>query len=155
MDCSTAACMDCTNKLCVSKNWVQQGLNRPVNVAGFFAMLASFSVLTQREVLHLFIPHLSWVMEEYPTRERYVQVKLLCQILEFVKSPSACLCRCHSRRKFTSWSLEQSLQHVSEEKRFSVQLPHPGRHKSVMGTFVCSWYPAWQDTAKGGCGARF
>lgn len=50
-------------------------------------MLASFSVLTQREVLHLFIPHSSWVMEEYP-HQRQVHSgqhdKLVCQISGFV-----------------------------------------------------------------------
>lgn len=66
MDCSTAASMDSTNMLHMSENWVHQGLNRQVNVVGFFAMLASFNVLTQREVLNLFIPHLSWAMEGYP-----------------------------------------------------------------------------------------
>lgn len=70
MDCSTAASMDSTNMLHMSENWVHQGLNRQVNVVGFFAMLASFNVLTQREVLNLFIPHLSWAMEGYPPQRQ-------------------------------------------------------------------------------------
>lgn len=57
IDCSTAVCMDSTNMLWVSKDWVQQGLNRMVNVAGFLPCQL-LSVFLPKEKCYIFSYHI-------------------------------------------------------------------------------------------------